>query len=625
MIELEEMHRIACEVVGVIPANLSGDPTADWLALGTFQILDSPAAYDAVAERYLWALRNLVQEWVDDFQNQVEVINAQEEWGSPRRLERMRKLESAHVSDLQNTARKKSFLSYADFIKFQGREDTEGKRPNKVEDWRWRRDGMGMIRENARRSFAGQLQIGGYPATRAGYERYLKVNNKELYDQLSTPLPVLIPEEPRRTHSYIVSTTKTGKSELIKAMALSYVNRPDYCSLVILDPGGDMCQQIARWPELIPQGRLVYLDPTLSPQHTPTLNPLDAEGMNEAERTVHAGQVISALGALIEGKLGGALSVNMETVLRPSIRLLVDTPGSTLEHLIALMRGDESWLELGRRSPRQQVANFFQNEFDQLDNLASSKQAIAVKIRNIVDTLGDLVCGRSTVNLEEALANRKVVLVNLAPGLLDPASARAFGTLLVAMVQSIAMRRAKISEASRPMTHLVIDECQNFVTPELKTIIRETRKFGLALTLAQQEVGGEMPKDIRDVVIKTTNVKIAGRSDISETRETAELVGVAAENIAILPAGQFYYRNGGTYPAFKLNVRSDRIGFKGGVSHSTWQKIRSQQLRFFYRNKQAGFAIGSSAPVPVQASKENEADLTGGKPQPTSSKKYKFE
>ena len=68
-----------------------------------------------------------------------------------------------------------------------------------------------------------------------------------------------------------MSTTKTGKSELLKALCLNYVQQADYASVLVLDPGGDMSRQIAQWPELIPQGRLLYLDPALSDTHVPVI------------------------------------------------------------------------------------------------------------------------------------------------------------------------------------------------------------------------------------------------------------------------------------------------------------------------------------------------------------------
>jgi hypothetical protein len=158
----------------------------------------------------------------------------------------------------------------------------------------------------------------------------------------------------------------------------------------------------------------------------------------------------------------------------------------------------------------------------------------------------------------------------------------ALGTLIVSMVAAIAKRRSKLPEEKRPMTHLIIDECQNFLTSRIKTIIRETRKFKLAVTLAQQELGGDMAPDLRRVVTRTTNVKIVGRSSREETRETAALVGVESEMVATLPKGVFFY-SAANRPAVLIQGRTDRLGSSGGVSDATWESVKGQQLRYFYR------------------------------------------
>jgi hypothetical protein len=182
------------------------------------------------------------------------------------------------------------------------------------------------------------------------------------------------------------------------------------------------------------------------------------------------------------------------------------------------------------------------------------------------------------------MAERKVILFNLSKGRLGTSESQAFGTLVLSLVQSIALRRERLPPNHRPMTHVLVDECQNFVTSEIKTIIRETRKFGTPITLAQQEIGGEMAPDLAKVVTRTTNVKIAGRSALAETRSSGQLVGVEPQEMIDLANGHFYFKNG-TAPAFLLRVRSDRLGAKGGVSAHIWAQIKKQQMATFYRGQ----------------------------------------
>lgn len=571
----QDYHALAYKTLRLIDPNHQSAERC--LNLGSLDVAESDQALDALVERLIWQVRK----------REAKLNSEREELEERARargcaIAQTPKLKKRHEA-IQAEHRE---LRAAFVLRFD-----EFKQWNKHADAELRRfSGNGLL-DAARYWFAKLQQQHRFSSDRRGYRRYLEFSSKRiegpsLHSVITERLPALVPEAPRAEHSYIVSTTKSGKTELLKAMLLNYAQMPDYCGVVFLDPGGDVAQQVARWPEFIPSGRLVYLDPYLSRGSTPCINPLDIEeGASDEDRVRLTNQVVAAIGALVEGKVGGTITTNMEACLYPAIRLLVDTPGATLRDLQRLMLGDEALLHLGLNSSEPIVSEFFYSEFG-LDNFKGSRQSIAIKLGNILNKgiMERLLCGRTTIDLETLLTDRKVIIVNLAKGSLGTAESSALGTVIVSLVQAIAMNRVRIPKDRRPMTHLIIDECQNFITPELKTIIREARKFNLAVTLAQQEVGAEMPDDLKHTVMKTTNVKIVGRTDTSEHAGAAAIVNVSAADIASLPdAGAFFYKNG-TAPPFKLHVRADRIGFKGCVSGELWNQMKAQQLRHFYRS-----------------------------------------
>lgn len=545
------------------------------LDLGTFKIIESEAAVLAVVEVFIRELADVSKNIAKEYRQTLNDLPSD----SPRISETYKRYD-----EVINQLYPRCVLSYDDFSRYVGHEEAESKKLEfRAGVWD---AGAKQIRLLARHRFAKLQDYGGFKKSFDGYQKYLKSANKRLYEAMQASLPALVPEEPRRTHTYITSTTKTGKTELLKALCLNYIRQPDYAGVVILDPGGDMAPQMARWMELVPTGQLVYIDPCLSKYNAPVINPFDADNLSEQDRNLLTEQIVLAIGSLVEGKLGGSLSVNMEAILYPCVRLLIDLPNTSLLDLLALMKDDEDLIEAGCKSAVPAIADFFQTEFTKLTNLKVTKQSIAIKLRNILGkgVLDKVLCGHTSIDLEKLMADRKFIVVNLAKGRLGTSESAALGTLLVSLIQAIAMKRERLKETERPMTHLIIDECQNFVTDSIKNIIRETRKFGLAVTLAQQEVGGEMPRDIESVVTKTTNVKVAGRSDASETKRTGDLVGVPAEMIAGLEAGEFYWKNGGTAPPFLLHVRSDRLSYKGGMNNDLWLQVAKQQQQFYYRN-----------------------------------------
>lgn len=574
-----EYQRLACQTLGLVHPVDRETFEGKLLELGTFKIIDSEAVTTCVVEQYLVELREFVQEFRDGLDRRQK--------SAPTRRDELQRLEHQF---LKETA-KHVLLDLRDFMRFNGRSDSEEKRDSFSR-------GRAYVKDTARKELARLQRFTTFSSDFFGYCQYLDRACPSLFFRLNQDIPALVPEENHTTHTYIMSTTKTGKSELLKALALHYVQDPDYASLLVLDPGGDMSRQIAQWPELIPQERLIYLDPALSETRVPVINPLDVEGLSRREKGKLAGQIVAVIGSLVEGKLGGELSTNMEAVLYPTVRLLIDLPNTSLADIPRVMIGDPRLIALGTQSDDEDVADFFRNHFDDVNDL--SKKSITQKINSILGKgeVRSILCGRTSIDLRHALNNRMVVIANLAKGALDFEESRVIGMLLVAMTQSIGMERVHTPEHLRPQTHLMIDECQNFITGELKGIIRETRKFGLSVMLAQQELGGDMPRNLRNVVVKTTNVKIAGRSDMTETEQTGKLVGVSGAAIAQCGPGEFFYR-AANKPPFKLRVRSDRIKIKGCVDLRTWEKIKAQQLERYYRPIKAD-------PAPPPASEPDE-------------------
>jgi hypothetical protein len=590
-----EYERLACETLGIVhPADRDSSPER-LLELGNFRIIESPAVLKVIIERHLWKLRDLINEFEDGADKREKRI----EVGNPRR----QKLASMRTQFRDETA-KWAVLSVADFLQFNKRGDSEEKRET------FRSSGRAFVRDTARMELARLQKFVQFSSNHSGYCQYLDRACPGLFFRLSQDIKALVKEEEHTTHAYIMSTTKTGKSELLKALVLNYILQPDYASVLVLDPGGDMSRQIARWPELIPQERLIFIDPAMSDTHVPVINPLDVGNLSRREKGNLAGQVVAVIGGLVEGKLGGDISIAMEAVLYPTVRLLIDLPNTSIADIPRIMIDDPRLISLGKQSPNDDVAEYFQDHFKNVNEL--TKKSIANKINSILGKgeLKAVLCGRNSIDLKHALNNRKVVVANLAKGALDPAESQVIGMLLVALAQSIGMERVHTPEHSRPQTHIIIDECQNFVTGKLKDIIRETRKFGLSVTLAQQELGAEMPRLLRDTVIKTTNVKIAGRSDITETKKTGELVGVDAHDIQNCGPGQFFYK-ASNKPAFKLRVRSDRLKIKGCVDLRTWEKIKQQQIQLFYR--------------PIDADQSDIPRQPDEPPTPPQSPKHTFE
>jgi|TARA_A100000171_G_C2139707_1_gene153904 Type IV secretory system Conjugative DNA transfer len=323
-------------------------------------------------------------------------------------------------------------------------------------------------------------------------------------------------ETDRAKHTYITGGSGAGKSELLKQLIWSYLSVMDYASLVVIDPHGDMSRQIARWRYFWHNpNKLVYIDPNLSQNHTPAFNPLDLpEGVNA---DVYAQQLVSAFEHLLEGDGGHSLTVNMRALLLPCLKVLLKMEGATLldlQRFMATGSGNtraEKYINLGCQDSNVLTADFFQHEFTS-NKFDSTKQSIATKITSLINTEAEqrLFLNPSTFDLLDIIEKRQVLLLRFSKGEIGESSSKALGRFIVAALQSIAMRRASEEEADRVPVHLFLDECQNFISKDVESILQEARKYKLHLTMAQQIYGMGMSADMKKIVMGNSHIKIAG-------------------------------------------------------------------------------------------------------------------
>jgi hypothetical protein len=102
------------------------------------------------------------------------------------------------------------------------------------------------------------------------------------------------------------------------------------------------------------------------------------------------------------------------------------------------------------------IQYFFEHEFT-AGTFRQTKDAISKKLQYLLNFrfFSDMTCGDSTVNLEQLVNEKKVIVFNLSKGRVGNTIASAIGRLIVAMLQGIAKRREDIKEDKRIPCHLI--------------------------------------------------------------------------------------------------------------------------------------------------------------------------
>ena len=139
-----------------------------------------------------------------------------------------------------------------------------------------------------------------------------------------------------------------------------------------------------------------------------------------------------------------------------------------------------------------------------------------VTTRNSLNTrLGRVFCtpamralfkGSRTVRLEELIRARRLLVFDLS-GLKQ---AELVGKFILITLKTFATSQSKVLVEDRTPCHVIVDECQKFITESISKIVQEARKYYVFLTLAQPVVGGKMDPEMLESVLTNSGTIMIG-------------------------------------------------------------------------------------------------------------------
>lgn len=400
-------------------------------------------------------------------------------------------------------------------------------------------------------------------------------------------LPYLLPERERQKHTYIIGQTGSGKSELLKALIHTDTRRPlDPAApcVVVIDPKGDFADQVAAWPEAAESGRLIYVRPDIGRNLIPTINPFEL-----ADKSPHAAELAAEQFAAVFEELlrrdGAKLTMHMRTLLVPCLTVLLRLQNTSLETLKTFMDDsrNQKLIECGMHAANPAHRQFFEHEFK---NTAykPTKEALLVRLQRILNSniLRRMLVGHSTIDLEKATRERKIIIFSLPKGDVGVDTTPTFGVFLVAMLQAIVIRRRP---HERVPCHLFIDECQNFLTPSINTILNESgRSFKLSLTLAQQYFGQGMDAELASAIAQNTAIHMVGKSNSDMLKKAAVALGIPQEDVRHpLTTGVFLSHTTYNNRTTRIRIPSTLVDRNYCIKPKRWGEVLAQQHADYYR------------------------------------------
>jgi hypothetical protein len=318
-------------------------------------------------------------------------------------------------------------------------------------------------------------------------------------------------------HLHLIAPTGAGKSTLMLGLATQDMAAGR--GIVVVDPKGDLVADVLDRVPPKRVGDVCLLDPT-DEERPVGLNLLS--GATESPELV-ADQVVAIFHQLYASSWGPRTA----DILRSALLTLAGEPGATLVD-VPLLLTDPSFRRrlVGRIDDPVALGPFW----GWFDGLSDAERAAAIgpiqnklrafllsrRLRNV---LGQ---ARPRLDLDRALAERRILLVPLSKGLLGEEASALVGALVITRLWQAVQRRAAVPAEERPVTFAYIDEFQDYLRLPLglADVLAQARGLGLALTLAHQHLG-QLPTGVKDALLANARSRVVFQLSASDAHTLA--------------------------------------------------------------------------------------------------------
>jgi hypothetical protein len=313
---------------------------------------------------------------------------------------------------------------------------------------------------------------------------------------------IRLSQEDRRRHTYIVGQTGTGKSQLLKSLAVQ--DMYDGNGFAFIDPHGDAVEDLLA---MVPKERtedVIYFNPA-DMEHPLGLNLF--EHQTAAQKDFLIQEAINMLYKLYDPQRQGIMGPRYEHLFRnAALTVMADPAGGTFIDIPKLFT-DPQYVQYKLQYVTDQTVKDFwnkemrdaqrSNEFGEVKSWFVSKFGaflLNTMMRNIIGQT------KSSLDLRQIMDNKKILLVNLSKGQVGELNSKLLGMIFVMKFQAAAMSRSDIADENQRQDFcLYVDEFQNFSTDSFATILSEARKYRLNLIVANQFIS-QLSDEIRDAV-----------------------------------------------------------------------------------------------------------------------------
>jgi hypothetical protein len=338
----------------------------------------------------------------------------------------------------------------------------------------------------------------------------------------------------------IFKKMKDNDVKRLENMAIQDIQNGE--GIAFIDPHGSTAEKLL---DFVPHDRLmdvVYFAP-FDTDYPVGFNVMEDVGYDKRHL------VVSGLMGALKRIWVDAWSARMEYILQNVLLALLEYPGSTLLDVNRMLTNKNFRNAVIEKITDPIVKAFWTEEFAGFTDRYTQEATPAIQnkigqftanplIRNIVGQ------AKSTFDLRKIMDEKKIFIVNLSKGRMGETNASLLGSMLTVKIYLAAMSRADESAArlrSLPRFYFYVDEFQSMMNEAFADILSESRKYKLALTLANQYIE-QMEEKVREAVFGNVGTLIVFRVGPfdAEVLKTVFEPTFVAEDLVGLGLGQIY-------------------------------------------------------------------------------------
>lgn len=352
-------------------------------------------------------------------------------------------------------------------------------------------------------------------------------------------------------HTLCLGATGSGKTVWQANFFQQFIQ---HHGAIYIDPSGDSARAFLK---LIPPHRIkdtIYIDPG-DPRYAPAFNMLDkVEG---SDPDLIRGSVLTAfrrlfapdgIGARSEWLLSNAVSTLIKSSHHP--KTLLDIP--------RLFTDSQFRTAVMASVADPQVLRFWKAEYEKLP-----ESAILPLLNKLHAFLGhekirSMLCQSGKIDLDQIVKEKKVVVINLAKGLLGESAAATLGFLFLSAIQQTVMGLAKIPPKERDYFALILDEAHLFLgkenTDTMNSLLSESRKYRWVNVIGTQILAAIDPR-VRDSLLGNVGTLLCFRIGVDDARVLQKEFGLfTADDLLNLMPGEAIIRVGRSQDSFNLKT-----------------------------------------------------------------------